>query len=132
MAALDSDPQTAGNPVRREMQIFREFTFESAHRLPNVPLGHKCGRLHGHSYRVEVHVSGSVGNETGWVMDFADIKNAFQPVHDALDHHFLNELDGLENPTSEVLARWIWRRLRPALPSLSKLVVRETCTSGCI
>jgi len=114
------------------MQIFREFTFESAHRLPNVPLGHKCGRLHGHSYRVEIHVSGSVGDETGWVMDFADIKNAFQPVHDALDHHFLNELDGLENPTSEVLARWIWRRLRPALPSLSKLVVRETCTSGCI
>jgi len=114
------------------MQIFREFTFESAHRLPNVPVGHKCGRLHGHSYRVEIHVSGPVAKDSGWVMDFADIKNAFQPVHDVLDHHFLNEVEGLENPTSEVLARWIWRRLRPALPNLSELVVRETCTSGCI
>lgn len=114
------------------MEIFREFTFESAHRLPHVPPGHKCGRLHGHSYRVEVHVAGPVGAETGWVMDFADIKKAFEPLHDALDHRYLNELDGLENPTSEALARWIWRRLRPALPKLNQVQVRETCTSGCV
>lgn len=112
------------------MEIFREFTFEAAHRLPQAPAGHKCTRLHGHSYRVEVHVSGEVDPTAGWVMDFADIKSAFQPLHDQLDHHYLNEVPGLENPTSENLARWIWHRLDDVLP-LSMVVVRETCTSGC-
>lgn len=114
------------------MQIFKEFTFEAAHRLPNVPDGHKCARLHGHSFRVEVHVRGDVGATSGWVMDFADISAAFQPLRDQLDHFYLNEVEGLANPTSEVLAEWIWERLNPALPSLSRVVVRETCTSGCI
>lgn len=114
------------------MEIFKEFTFEAAHRLPAVPPGHKCGRLHGHSFKVDLRVSGPVGRETGWVMDFGDVKKAFQPLHDQLDHNYLNELDGLENPTSEVLARWIWTRLRPRLPQLSQVLVRETCTSGCI
>lgn len=113
------------------MEIFREFTFEAAHRLPHVPDGHKCGRLHGHSYRVEVHVSGEVGTESGWVMDFGDIKRIVQPVRDQLDHRYLNEVAGLENPTSEVLARWIWDRLVDRL-RLSAVMVRETCTSGCI
>ncbi|GHG80145.1 6-carboxytetrahydropterin synthase QueD [Comamonas sp. JC664] len=114
------------------MDIFKEFTFEAAHRLPNVPPGHKCSRLHGHSYRVEVHVRGPVGEQSGWVMDFSDIKDAFEPVRLKLDHYYLNEIEGLENPTSENLSRWIWRRLRPGLPLLSRVVVRETCTSGCI
>lgn len=114
------------------MELFKEFTFEAAHRLPNVPPGHKCGRLHGHSFRVEVHVRGDVDPLTGWVMDFGDIKAAFQPLYDRLDHYYLNEIEGLENPTSEVLARWIWERLKPALPVLTRIVVRETCTSGCI
>jgi 6-pyruvoyltetrahydropterin/6-carboxytetrahydropterin synthase len=114
------------------LEIFKIFTLEAAHRLPNVPVGHKCARLHGHSFQIEVHVAGPVGAETGWVMDFTDIKAAFQPIHDQLDHHYLNEVEGLENPTSENLARWIWERLLPALPGLSKIVVRETCTSGCI
>ncbi|KND28588.1 MULTISPECIES: 6-carboxytetrahydropterin synthase QueD [Streptomyces] len=113
------------------MEIFREFTFESAHRLPNVPEGHKCARLHGHSYKVIVHVEGPVGAESGWVMDFGDVKRAFKPIEARLDHYYLNEIEGLENPTSEVLARWIWDRLRPTLPGLSALTVRETCTSGC-
>lgn len=113
------------------MEIFKEFTFESAHRLPNVEPGHKCGRLHGHSFRVEIHIRGPVDAHTGWVRDFADIKKAFQPFYDQLDHHYLNEIEGLSNPTSEVLARWIWVRLRPALPDLHQVVVRETCTSGC-
>jgi 6-pyruvoyltetrahydropterin/6-carboxytetrahydropterin synthase len=112
------------------MEIFREFTFEAAHRLPQAPAGHKCTRLHGHSYRVEVHVRGPVDPTAGWVMDFADIKSAFQPLHDQLDHYYLNEVPGLENPTSENLARWIWQRLDAVLP-LSMVVVRETCTSGC-
>lgn len=114
------------------MEIFKFFSLEAAHRLPNVPAGHKCARLHGHSFQIEVYVSGPVGAETGWVMDFTDIKAAFQPIHDRLDHNYLNEVEGLENPTSENLARWIWQYLLPALPGLSKIVVRETCTSGCI
>jgi 6-pyruvoyltetrahydropterin/6-carboxytetrahydropterin synthase len=113
------------------MEIFREFTFEAAHRLPNVPEGHKCARLHGHSYRLAVYVSGDVGEESGWVMDFGNIKGACAPLLDQLDHHYLNEVPGLDNPTSEVLARWIWQRLADTLP-LSQVVVRETCTSGCV
>lgn len=113
-------------------EIYREFTFESAHRLPNVPDGHKCGRLHGHSYRVQIHVEGAVGSDTGWVQDFGEIKTAFKPLEEQLDHNYLNEVEGLENPTSEVLARWIWRRLEVELPNLSAVQVRETCTSGCI
>jgi len=112
------------------MHIFKVFTLEAAHRLPNVPEGHKCSRLHGHSFRVELHVEGSVDAHTGWVMDFADIKSAFAPLYDQLDHHYLNDIDGLENPTSENLARWIFQRLQPALPGLDQVVVHETCTSG--
>ncbi len=114
------------------MEIFKEFTFESAHRLPKVPEGHKCSRLHGHSYRVEIHVCGKVDEEMGWIVDFAHIKASFQPLFEILDHHYLNEIPGLENPTSENLARWIWERTVPSLPGLSKVVVRETCTSGCV
>ena len=101
------------------MEIYREFTFESAHRLPHVPAGHKCARLHGHSYRVQVHVSGPVGEQSGWIMDFAELREAFAPLLAQLDHYYLNEIPGLENPTSENLARWIWRRLKPTLPLLS-------------
>ena len=113
------------------MEIWREFTFEAAHRLPHVPEGHKCARLHGHSFRVAVHVRGPLDPTLGWVMDFADLKAAWKPLDDALDHRYLNEIPGLENPTSEVLARWVWARLAPVLPGLSEIVVRETCTSGC-
>ncbi len=114
------------------MEIFKAFTIEAAHRLPNVPPGHKCARLHGHSFRVEIHLRGPVGSETGWVMDFAEIKEAFQPLYEQLDHHYLNEIEGLSNPTSENLARWIWRHLHSSLPGLIKVVVQETCTSGCV
>lgn len=113
------------------VEVFREFGFEAAHRLPNVPEGHKCARLHGHSFRVAVHVEGPVGAESGWVVDFADLKAAWTPVGEQLDHRYLNEVEGLENPTSERIAEWIWPRLAPALPGLSRIVVRETCTSGC-
>jgi 6-pyruvoyltetrahydropterin/6-carboxytetrahydropterin synthase len=113
------------------MNVFKEFTIEAAHRLPNVPTGHKCARLHGHSFKVEIHVAGDVHEPAGWVIDFADIKAAFQEDFDALDHHYLNEIPGLENPTSEHLARWIWNRVSGRLPGLSLVIVRETCTSGC-
>lgn len=112
------------------MDIFKSFTLECAHRLPNVPAGHKCARVHGHSFRVEVHVRGPVDEQLGWVMDFADVKEAFEPLFRQLDHYYLNDIPGLENPTSENLARWIWQRLNPSLPMLATIVVHETCTSG--
>ena len=96
-----------------------------------MPEGHKCARLHGHSFRVEVHVRGEVDPELGWVMDFAEIKAACRPLIDRLDHYYLNEIPGLENPTSEVLAIWIWDKVAPLLPQLAQVSVRETCTSGC-
>jgi 6-pyruvoyltetrahydropterin/6-carboxytetrahydropterin synthase len=113
------------------LKIFKEFTFEAAHRLPNVPSGHKCFRLHGHSFALRISVEGEVGAESGWVIDFSDISNAFEPILKQLDHYYLNEIEGLENPTSENVARWIWERLHPSLPQLSEVEIRETCTSGC-
>src|ERR671921_688831 len=106
---------------RRKMEIFKEFTLESAHVLPHVPEGHKCRRLHGHSFRIEIHVQGAPEPTSGWIMDFGEIKNAFQPIHDQLDHRYLNEVEGLSNPTSEHLARLIWQRLKPSLSGLSKV-----------
>ena len=114
------------------MEILKVFHIEAAHRLPNLPASHKCSRLHGHSFRVEIHVAGEAQARSGWIMDFADLKQAFGPVFEMLDHRYLNEVQGLDNPTSENLARWIWQRLKPALPGLSKVVIAETCTSGCV
>lgn len=114
------------------IEIFREFNFEAAHRLPNVPEGHKCSRLHGHSYQFTVHVAGPLHPLYGWVLDFGDLKKAVNPIIDELDHYYLNEIPGLENPTSEVLAQWLWARIRPDMPELTQITVRETCTSGCI
>ena len=114
------------------MEIFKSFTFEAAHRLPNLPPDHKCARLHGHSFRVDIHVEGEIVQPEDWVMDFAGLKEAFAPLRGQLDHHNLNDIDGLANPTSEVIARWIWDRLKPDLPGLCKVVLHETCTAGCV
>jgi len=114
------------------VEIFKVFTIEAAHRLPNLPENHKCRRLHGHSIHIEIHVSGPLAEPEGWILDFADLGRAFTPIYEQLDHQYLNEVPGLENPTSEHLARWIWRALKSRLPQLSKVVVRETCTAGCI
>jgi 6-pyruvoyltetrahydropterin/6-carboxytetrahydropterin synthase len=113
------------------MELFKEFTFEAAHLLPHVPAGHKCARLHGHSFAVRIVVEGVVNEDSGWVMDFAAIGEAFKPIWIQLDHYYLNDIDGLENPTSENVARWIWQRLKPLLPELCRIEIRETCTSGC-
>lgn len=114
------------------MDLFKEFTFEAAHYLPKVPTGHKCGRLHGHSYKVRVCVSGNREIKSGWIMDFSEIKEAFNPIYDILDHNLLNSIEGLENPTCENLAVWIWDRLKPRLPSVTSVMIYETCTSGCL
>lgn len=112
--------------------VFKEFSFDSAHQLPNVPPGHKCGRLHGHTYRIRIEVRGDVQPTLGWVVDYADIAAAWAPLHEQLDHRFINEIPGLENSTSEHIAEWIWRKLKPSLPGLSCVEVRETCTAGCV
>jgi len=113
------------------MEIYKEFTFEAAHRLPSCPPDHKCSRLHGHSYRIAIYLEGAVDPTAGWVTDFGDISGVVRPLIAQLDHYYLNEIDGLENPTSEVIAIWVWERLAPKLRGLSQVGVRETCTSGC-
>lgn len=114
------------------MEIFKVFYLDAAHCLPNVPPGHKCANLHGHSFRIEIHIKGPVDPQLGWVTDFTDITRAFQPLLNQLDHKHLNDIEGLNNPTSENLTLWIWKNLKPVLPQLSAVVVQESTESGCI
>jgi len=114
------------------MELRKTFQFEAAHLLPHLSEAHKCRRLHGHSFRVEVVVAGECDPKLGWLMDYADISEAFKPLLERLDHYYLNEIPGLENPTSENLAVWIWERLKPNLPLLTEIVVAETCVSRCV
>lgn len=114
------------------MQIFKQFSFDSAHFLPNVPEGHKCKEIHGHTYRLTVYVSGELDEKLGWVMDFAILKNAIEPLIKSIDHTLLNNIEGLENPTCERIAVWIWDRIKPKVPQLSKIELHETLTSGVI
>lgn len=112
--------------------LTRNFHFEAAHTLPNVPPDHQCARMHGHSYRVDVSVTGDVDPQAGWLMDHAEISAVVKPVLARLDHRYLNEIPGLENPTFEMLAVWLWRELAPQLPDLSEIVIHETPTSRCV
>src|SRR5688572_23836011 len=113
------------------VRLVKSFTFEAAHWLPCFPEGHKCRRMHGHSFRVDVVVAGDVDPAKGFLVDYGDIKKATAPIELALDHYCLNEIAGLANPTSEMIAQWIWNRLQPELPLLAEVVVHETCTSRC-
>ena len=99
--------------------------------MPKVPAGHKCARLHGHSFKIELVVSGAVNPETGWFIDYGELDALWQPLHDQLDHNYLNEVPGLENPTSEVLSRFIWQKIKPGLPQLTRVTLYETCESRC-
>lgn len=113
------------------VRLVNEFRFEAAHRLPQVPAGHKCERLHGHSFKIELSIAGPVDPKTGWFIDFGVVYDAWKPLHDVLDHNYLNEVEGLENPTSENLAKWIWDRMKEKLPSLVRVTVFETCDARC-
>ncbi len=113
------------------VRLTKTFHFEAAHDLPTFPDGHKCRRLHGHSFRFEVIVEGDVDPAKGYLIDYGDIKKAAEPVVKRLDHYYLNEVEGLSNPTSENLARWLWEKLKPTLPALAEIVVHETCTTRC-
>ena len=115
-----------------KLELRKTFQFEAAHLLPHLPEGHKCRRLHGHSFRAEIVVHGECDPKLGWVMDYADISDLFKPLWEQLDHRYLNEIPGLENPTSENVAVWIWHRLKPQLPQLTEIVVAETCTARCV
>ena len=115
-----------------KVELRKTFQFEAAHLLPNLPTSHKCRRLHGHSFQVEIVVAGECDPKFGWLMDYADISEAFKPFWEQLDHRYLNEIPGLENPTSENIALWIWEHLKPTLPLLSEVVVAETCTARCV
>jgi len=117
--------------MTHNVELVKDFRFEAAHFLPNVPEGHKCRRIHGHSFRGEVAVRGPIDPVLGWVMDFADLKKVVDPIVDRLDHYLLNDIEGLENPTSEVLAMWIWGKLSAGLPRLERVTIEETCTSRC-
>jgi 6-pyruvoyltetrahydropterin/6-carboxytetrahydropterin synthase len=123
------DQGTGAKP--QHVRLIHEFRFEAAHKLPRVPAGHKCARLHGHSFKAELIVSGPVNPDTGWFIDFSDLYDLWKPIHDRLDHHYLNEIEGLENPTSEILVKWIWDHLKPLLPSLEQVTLWETCEARC-
>jgi 6-pyruvoyltetrahydropterin/6-carboxytetrahydropterin synthase len=113
------------------VRLVHEFRFEAAHLLPRVPPTHKCRRLHGHSFKIELAIKGPVDESTGWFLDYGVLYDAWKPLHAELDHNYLNDIPGLENPTSENLARWIWERLKPALAPLERVTVFETCDARC-
>ena len=114
------------------MEIFKQFTFDSAHFLPNVPAGHKCREIHGHTYRLVVYIEGDLDKHLGWVMDFAELKRVIDPVVKSIDHKLLNNIEGLENPTCERIAVWIWDQIKPGIPLLTRLELHETPTSGAV
>jgi 6-pyruvoyltetrahydropterin/6-carboxytetrahydropterin synthase len=114
------------------VELRKVFQFEAAHLLPHLPEDHKCRRLHGHSFSAEIVVAGECDEKLGWLMDYAEISKAFKPYWEQLDHHYLNDIPGLENPTSEIVAKWIWDNLKPELPLLHEIVVAETCTAKCV
>ncbi len=115
-----------------KIELRKKFQFEAAHLLPHLPVTHKCRRLHGHSFACEITVAGDCDEALGWLMDYAEISAHFKPLWDQLDHRYLNEIHGLENPTSERIAVWIWQRLKPSLPLLTEVRVAETCTAECV
>ena len=115
-----------------KMELRKSFQFEAAHLLPLLTKAHKCRRLHGHSFKVEIVVAGECDPKLGWLMDYAEISRVFKPIWTQLDHNYLNKIPGLENPTSEVVAVWIWRKLKPKLPLLTEVIVAETCTARAV
>ncbi|TGK36012.1 6-carboxytetrahydropterin synthase QueD [Leptospira gomenensis] len=116
-----------------EIELTKEFRFDAAHLLPNVPDGHKCKRLHGHSFRFKLHLKGTIDPATGWLIDYAEVSKIVKPlIENHLDHYYLNDVPGLDNPTSENISIWLWNHLKPLLPLLYKITLNETCTSACI
>ena len=114
------------------MVIFKQFTFDSAHFLPRVPDTHKCRQMHGHTYKLTVFMKGPLSEDLGWIIDFSDLKHALKPILELIDHKMLNDVEGLENPTCEILTMWLWRKIKPIVPQLCKIELYETPTSGAV
>ena len=114
------------------MNVYKTFPIEAARSLPNLPDGHPCKNVHGHSFKITITVCGEVDEHTGFVLDFSNIDAAFKPIHDQIDHTYLNKIDGLDNPSSENLCKWIWAEIIPSLPGLSQIEIKETDSTGCI
>jgi 6-pyruvoyltetrahydropterin/6-carboxytetrahydropterin synthase len=114
------------------MLIFKQFTFDAAHFLPNVPDGHKCKEIHGHTYHLTIFIEGELDPHLGWVMDFAELKNVIEPLVKHVDHKFINNLEGFENPTCENMVLWFWNQIKPKVPQLCKIELKETPTSGAV
>jgi 6-pyruvoyltetrahydropterin/6-carboxytetrahydropterin synthase len=114
------------------MEIYKEFAFDSAHFLPNVPEGHKCRNMHGHTYHLRVYIQGEPDEQYGWIIDFKELKDMIMPLIDLLDHTLLNNIKGLENPTAENITRWFWQHAKPLIPALSRIELKETPTTGVI
>jgi len=113
-------------------RIIKDFRFEAAQTLPNLPGTHKCTNMHGHSFKVEIAIEGEVDPHIGWVYDHAEISRAMAPIMEQVDHAYLNEIEGLENPTIENMAAWLWRKLAPQLPGLAEIVIHETPNARCV
>ncbi|HQY89897.1 MAG TPA: 6-carboxytetrahydropterin synthase QueD [Tepidisphaeraceae bacterium] len=114
------------------VRLSKTFHFEAAHFIPTFPDGHKCRRLHGHSFKFDVVVEGEVDPKLGYLIDYGEIRKIVAPIVEMLDHYHLNEIEGLSVPTSEMLALWLWNRIKPKLTLLSEIIVYETCTSSCV
>jgi len=112
------------------LEIYKVFTFDAAHNLPNLPQSHKCRRLHGHTFKVSIYVKDKIDAKMGWVIDYNDIVGLVNPIIDQLDHRYLNDIEGLENPTSENIGKWLWLKIFPTLPILTKIIVQESPNSG--
>jgi 6-pyruvoyltetrahydropterin/6-carboxytetrahydropterin synthase len=113
------------------VELTKEYRFEAAHSLPRVPAGHKCARLHGHSYKVELQVTGPVDEATGWLFDFQVIDDAWAELHALFDHRTLNDVPGLENSTCENIAVYVWRAVRKHVPQLSAVTIWEMSDGRC-
>ena len=124
--------RTVSKLFRLVMLIFKKFTFDSAHSLPNVPDGHKCKAVHGHTYQMTLFMEGDLVPDLDWVMDFAEVKAVVEPIVKVVDHKYLNDIQGLENPTCEKIAIWLWDHIKPDLPALTKIELNETPTSGVV
>ncbi len=118
--------------IRLIMDLFLKFSINAARRLPNLPAEHPCSRVHGHTFDIEVHVTGRVEESSGWVLDFADLDGPIDHVKGTLDHRYLNDIDGLSNPTSEWIAIWTWKEISQRVSGLSKVVVLEGADRGCV
>ena len=111
------------------MVVYKNFNIESARSLPNVPKTHPCYNVHGHSFKIKISVKQKIDKTTGFVIDFQD---GSQPIIEILDHKYLNDIEDLNNPTSENMCIWIWKKLKPSLPNIYEIEIKETDSTGCI